>query len=154
LVVVGVFLTLRVTSHEGPHPYVATTASSTSAGRATRPDVGHVFVVNIENKGFRQTWGRHSAAPYLARTLRAKGLLLTQYYGPAHPSLGNYLAQISGQGPDYAIQHDCPTYSRFQKTRPVAKPGQYVGDGCVYPRKVGTLPEQLTQAGLSWRGYL
>jgi phosphatidylinositol-3-phosphatase len=154
LVVVGVFLSLRSTPHQGSHSYVATTAASTSTGRAARPDVGHVFVVNIENKGFRQTWGRHSAAPYLARTLRAKGVLLTQYYGTAHRSLGNYVAQISGQGPDYATQHDCPTYTRFRKTRPVAKPGQVVGDGCVYPRKVGTLPEQLTRAGLSWRGYM
>ena len=54
--------------------------------------------------------GRDSAAPYLARTLRAKGVLLTHYYGTAHHSLGNYLAQISGQGPDYATQHDCATY--------------------------------------------
>ena len=84
------------------------------------PKVGHVFVVNIENKGFRTVWGQGSAAPYLARTLRAKGVLLPHYYGTAHRSLGNYLAQISGQGPDYAIQHDCGTYSRFKESRPVA----------------------------------
>src|SRR4051812_38485359 len=57
-------------------------ASPTSAKAASSklPPVRHVFIVNVENKGFRTTWGRHSAAPYLARTLRAKGLLLTQYY--------------------------------------------------------------------------
>jgi len=152
LAVLGVALTIRVqhaTSADG-HERVAIAASS----RATRPDVGHVFVVNIENKGFHTTWGTGSAAPYLAHTLRAKGVLLTRYYGTAHHSLGNYLAQISGQGPDHAVQNDCPVFSRFRETRAVVKPGQVVGNGCVYPKKVGTLPEQLTTAGLSWRGYM
>ena len=118
------------------------------------PAVRHVFVVNIENKGFHQTWGRGSNAPYLAKTLRARGLLLRQYHGTAHHSLGNYLAQISGQGPDHAIQHDCPKYTRFRETRRVADPDQVVGRGCVYPKKVGTLPEQLEAAGFGWRGYM
>jgi phosphatidylinositol-3-phosphatase len=150
LAVVGVILTVRV-QHTATPPDRATVASSS---RATTPDVGHVFVVNIENKGFHTTWGKHSAAPYLAKTLRAKGVLLRQFYGTAHHSLGNYLAQISGQGPDLATQHDCSTFSRFTETRPVEAPGQVVGNGCVYPKKVGTLPRQLTAAGLTWRGYL
>jgi hypothetical protein len=29
-----------------------------------------------------------------------------------------------------------------------------VGNGCVYPKKVGTLAGQLTRAGLGWRGYM
>jgi phosphatidylinositol-3-phosphatase len=118
------------------------------------PSVRHVFVVNIENKGFRTTWGAHSAAPYLAKTLRAKGRLLKQYYGTAHHSLGNYVAQVSGQGPDSATQNDCSVYSRFKETRPRVRPGQVVGDGCVYPKKVRTLPGQLMAAGLSWRAYM
>jgi hypothetical protein len=125
-----------------------------AAARAVTPPIRHVFLVNIENKGFRTTWGPHSRAPYLAKTLRAKGVLLTQYFGTAHHSLGNYLAQISGQGPDYATQHDCPVYSRFSQTRPSRSPGQVVGNGCVYPTKVGTLPGQLDAAGLTWRGYM
>jgi phosphatidylinositol-3-phosphatase len=118
------------------------------------PPIRHVFVVNIENKGFHQTWGKRSAAPYLATRLRAKGALLTQYYGTAHHSLGNYLAQISGQGPSYATQHDCPRYTAFRETRPVTAPGQVVGNGCVYPKKVDTLAGQLDRAGLTWRGYM
>jgi len=150
LAVVGVVLTIRV-QHA---PIAQQQATTTSSSRAARPAVGHVFVVNIENKGFRTTWGRHSAAPYLARTLRAKGVLLTRYYGTAHHSLGNYLAQISGQGPDLAIQHDCRVFTRFKETRSVTEPDQVVGNGCVYPKKVDTLPRQLTAAGLGWRGYL
>ena len=48
-----------------------------------------------------------SPAPYLARTLRAQGVLLTRYYGTAHNSLPNYIAQISGQGPNAQTQADC-----------------------------------------------
>jgi hypothetical protein len=151
LVVIGVLLTLHQQSGDDDRPDRASIASSS---RATTPDVGHVFVINLENKGFRQTWGPSSKAPYLARTLRSKGVLLKQYYATAHHSLGNYLAQISGQGPDYATQHDCPTYTRFEETRPVVAPGQVVGNGCVYPAKVRTLPRQLTGAGLGWRAYM
>ena len=150
LLVLAVVLTLVRADGASSAPDVARRASA----RAATPAIGHVFVVNIENKGFRTTWGRHSAAPYLATTLRAKGVLLTQYYGTAHHSLGNYLAQISGQGPDRATQRDCPVYSRFTETGRVRAPGQVVGNGCVYPKKVGTLPEQLVAAGLSWRGYM
>jgi hypothetical protein len=125
-----------------------------AAATAALPDVRHVFLVNIENKGFQATWGTGSAAPYLAKTLRAKGVLLTQYYGTAHHSLGNYLAQISGQGPNYATQRDCPVYTRFKETGPVESPDQVYGNGCVYPRKVHTLPEQLVAAGYGWRGYM
>jgi hypothetical protein len=125
-----------------------------AAATSTLPEVRHVFVINIENKGFHATWGRGSAAPYLAKTLRAKGVLLTEYYGTAHHSLGNYLAQISGQGPNYATQHDCPVYTRFKEIRPEQAPDQVVGDGCVYPKKVHTLPAQLVAAGHGWRGYM
>jgi len=151
LVLLGLVLTFVVPRHVGGSPDRAVAVSS---DRAALPAVGHVFVINIENKGFRTLWGERSAAPYIARTLRAKGVLLPQYYGTAHHSLGNYLAQISGQGPDYAIQHDCTSYTRFRETRSVAAHGQVVGNGCVYPKRVGTLPRQLTRAGLGWRGYM
>jgi hypothetical protein len=118
------------------------------------PPIKHVFVLNIENKGFDQTWAGNSAAPYLAHTLRAQGVLLYSYYGTAHNSLPNYLAQISGQAPDRATQLDCPTYSQFVRAGPAQSPQQVVGSGCVYPKKVRTLPRQMTAHGLSWRGYM
>ena len=150
LVVLGLVLTFAPPRDLG----LPDRAVPASSGRAGLPSVGHVFVINIENKGYRQTWGPHSRAPYLAQTLRRQGALLTSYYGTAHHSLGNYLAQISGQGPSHAIQRDCPTYTPFRATAAEAKPGQVVGDGCVYPSRVPTLLGQLDRAGLSWRGYL
>ncbi|MDQ1426364.1 MAG: hypothetical protein QOD72_3862, partial [Acidimicrobiaceae bacterium] len=62
--------------------------------------IGHVFIINLENKGFDKTWGAGSPATFLNGTLRPKGQVLTQYYGTAHASLGNYIAQISGEAPN------------------------------------------------------
>ena len=140
--------------HQGANDRGARDGRALRTGATTLPAVGHVFVVNIENKGFRQTWGADSRAPYLARKLRAQGLLLTQYHATAHRSLGNYIAQISGQGPNDATQHDCPMYTRFRTTGDTVHPGQAYGHGCVYPKRVRTLPEQLVSAGFSWRGYM
>src|SRR4051794_40431434 len=109
----------------GPHaaPIVTSTAL---------PPARHVFVINIENKTFAKVWGPTSGAPYLATTLRAKGVLLTGYHGTAHHSLGNYTAQISGQGVSRAQQADCDVFASWAGSG-VAAFGQYVGNGCVFP---------------------
>jgi hypothetical protein len=153
LAVLGVVLTIGLHPGSGSHGPADPADRAVTAASVSAP-VGHVFVINIENKSFRQTWGSGSAAPYLAKTLRAKGVLLRQYFGTAHHSLGNYLAQISGQGPDSAIQGDCPRYTRFRTTRSAVAPQQAVGNGCVFPSSVRTLPRQLTRAGLEWKGYM
>ena len=119
----------------------------------TAPPIKHVFVVNLENKGYDETFGPDSPAPYLSQTLRGRGQLLTQYYGTAHNSLPNYIAQISGQGPDSQTQADCQTYSDFVQAGTVA-PQQAVGNGCVYPANVKTVADQLEAKGLTWRGYM
>jgi phosphatidylinositol-3-phosphatase len=127
-----------------------------AAAQATNsypPPVGHVFVINLENKGYDETWGPASVAPYLSRTLRAQGVLLSQYYGIGHNSLDNYIAQISGQGPNADTQSDCQIYSPFVQAGTVA-PGQAVGQGCVFPSSVPTLAGQLTAAGRTWKGYM
>lgn len=113
----------------------------------------HVFVINLENKDYNQTWGDGSPAAYLAKTLRAQGVLLTQYYGIAHHSAGNYLAQISGQGANEASRNDCTSYAPLEQTG-TASPGQVLGSGCVYPASVPTLAGQLTAAGKTWKGYM
>ncbi len=117
------------------------------------PPVRHVFVVNIENKGYDETWGARSEAPYLATTLRRKGVLLAKYYGTAHNSQPNYVAQISGQGPNPDMQADCQTYSTFLRVS-TTEPDQAVGSGCVFPADVPTLPRQLTDKGRRWKGYM
>lgn len=139
-------------------PYGSSGSGAAAAARPHRPSyvprIRHVFVINIENKGYDETWGPDSQAPYLAGALRRRGVLLNSYYGTAHNSLPNYIAQISGQAPDADTQLDCHTYSRFVVTGARKPPGQVVGHGCVFPRGVPTLPRQLTAAGLTWRGYM
>jgi len=117
------------------------------------PAVRHVFVINLENKGYVETFGPSSQAPYLAKTLRAKGVLLKQYYAIGHHSLPNYIAQISGQGPDPQTQGDCSYFSPFRRTG-TQYPGQAVGSGCVYPASVRTLGAQLRANGFRWRAYM
>lgn len=133
---------------------IAITAPAAAARTAPiGPHVGHVFVINIENKGYDATWGSGSKAPYLATTLRSKGVLLTAYYGTAHNSQPNYVAQISGQAPNPQMQADCQVYSQFIGVGTVP-PAQAAGDGCVFPATVQSLPDQLTAKGLSWKGYM
>ncbi|WP_415856213.1 alkaline phosphatase family protein [Sinomonas sp. G460-2] len=117
------------------------------------PPSAHVFVINLENKGFDETWGPASQAPYLSQTLRSQGALLNSYYGIGHNSLDNYIAQVSGQGPNPQTQGDCQVYSPFVQTG-TAPQGQAVGSGCVYPQGVTTVADQLTAAGKTWKGYM
>jgi hypothetical protein len=114
-----------------------------------------VFVLLLENQAYGITFGSRSPAPYLARTLAARGALLTQYYAIGHASLGNYIALVSGQAPNTATQLDCPTYADFRASAPgLDTQGQLRGQGCVYPRIVQSLPDQLEATGLSWKAYM
>jgi phospholipase C len=142
-------LAVAVTSLTGA---LACGASGTSRSD-TAPSVRHVFVINLENKGYANTFGAASPAPYLAKTLASQGALLSQYYGIGHVSLDNYIAQVSGQGPNIATQTDCQLYIDFVQLATVA-PGQAVGQGCVFPTAVKTIADQLASAGLTWKGYM
>jgi phospholipase C len=129
--------------------------SSDPTGTTSAPSgnpIGHVFVINLENKGYDETWGPASVATYLNGTLRPQGQLLEQYYGIGHFSLDNYLAEISGQAPNPTTQSDCPQYVEFNTTG-VGADGQALGSGCVYPSSVKTVADQLDAAGKTWKAY-
>ena len=129
-------------------------SGQTGSGIAAQvPPIKHVFVINIENKGYDTTWGPGSAAPYLSQTLRSQGVLQNTYYGTAHNSQPNYVAQISGQGPNPQMQGDCQVYSQFAAARSDPT-GQAAGAGCVFPPSVPDLTGQLDGRQLSWRGYM
>jgi hypothetical protein len=115
--------------------------------------VGHVFVINLENEDYDSAWGPSSPARYLNTTLVPEGKLLTQYYAIGHASLDNYIAEISGQSPNPATQGDCITYSDFV-SKGTAPYGQALGSGCVYPRTVTTIADQLSAAHKTWRAYM
>lgn len=85
------------------------------------------------------------------------GALLTNYYGIGHVSLGNYVAMMSGQPLNPSTQFDCQTYTEFKTTDSTTfgvNNDVLHGDGCVYPSTVKTLPDQLSAAGLTWKGYM
>jgi hypothetical protein len=124
-----------------------------AAGAADPPPIRHVFVIVLENRDFAVTFGPRSKVPYLARTLTAQGQLLTRYYGIGHNSLVNYIAMISGQGPNLHTQQGCTRFTPFQLKR-VDRDGQAVGKGCVYPARIRTIADQLSAHGLTWGGYM
>jgi hypothetical protein len=77
--------------------------------------------------------GRRVGGPYLSTTLRAQGVLLTQYYWYRHNSATDNIAQIFGQASNAMTRSDCPTYA---------------------PMSVPTLAGQLTAAGKTWKDYM
>jgi hypothetical protein len=119
------------------------------------PAIHHVFLILLENQSYGVSFGKSSPAPYLAQTLPAQGALLPNYYGIGHASLDNYIALISGQAPNESTQLDCFLYSDFQLSQPeLNADGQALGMGCVYPKIVRTLPDQLEGAHYTWKGYM
>ncbi len=115
--------------------------------------VKHVFVITLENKSYDDTFGTSTQDPYLKGTLVPMGALLTQYFSTGHVSLDNYIAMMSGQSSTLQTQVDCASFNDFQLTG-IDADGQAVGTGCVYPKRIRALPDQLREAGYSWRGYM
>jgi len=114
-----VFLLVLVacTSTAGrPGPGTGTTGTPAGSGSAAPGGlraVRHVWVIELENQGYQQSFGTPSADPYLARTLPRLGALLEDYYGIGHASAANYVAQVSGQAPSLNTQADCPVWIPF-----------------------------------------
>ncbi|HEY2487245.1 MAG TPA: alkaline phosphatase family protein, partial [Candidatus Binataceae bacterium] len=133
---------------------------SVGLGEETDPSTAqvrprHVFIVVLENQGFETTFGKNSPAPYLSRELAPKGVLLRRYYGIGHFSLDNYIAMVSGQGPNPYTQNDCLTYYDFRTlVNELDRNGQALGAGCVYPEAVRTIANQLDDKRLTWKGYM
>lgn len=124
----------------------------------TQQSIKHVFVLTMENKNFTDTFGASTQDPYL-KDLASKGALLNQYFGTGHVSLDNYVAMMSGQPSTKETESDC--FQGFNDA--VADGWDFAnpkvlktkdGKGCVYPKEVKTLPNQLDTIGVSWRGYM
>ena len=134
--------------------FLALSLASSSVLAATSALPRHVLVIVLENKGFNDTFGPHSPAPYLSQQLTSQGQLLRQYYGTGHVSLDNYVAMVSGQAPDSDTQSDCQLYLDFVGAPGLDSNGQAIGQGCVYPADVSTIANQLEAKGLTWSGYM
>jgi phosphatidylinositol-3-phosphatase len=120
--------------------------------------IRHVWIIELENTSFPTAFAHPATDPELARVLPSKGALLTHYYGIGHDSLDNYIAEISGQAPDYQTGQDCEYFSPFlafggETFSGFTKYGQLSGDGCVYPSYVPTIASELTARRLTWKSY-
>jgi hypothetical protein len=129
----------------------ATTASAGGNGvvRAAVPPgaIKHVIVIDLENESFASTFGPNSPAKYLNDVLLTQGELIPNYYATSHVSLGNYVAQVSGQAPTPSTNNDCLHLPTFAGTFVDVVPGtdaeakftgQVNGDGCVFPAPTAT----------------
>src|SRR5262245_44713127 len=135
----------------GALPEAARDRDPHEAIRAALPPgaIKQVMVIDLENEDFASTFGPSSPAAYLNTTLLSQGELVVNYFATSHVSLGNYVSQVSGQGPTVAINNDClnlaslshpPVVGGFTDIIPGSDaadpqrfPGQVVGDGCVFP---------------------
>ena len=134
----------------------AGSASAAPGGHRGLSAVRHVWVIELENQGYAQSFGTPSADPYLAKTLPRMGALLENYYAIGHASADNYIAQVSGQAPDLGTQADCPLWIPFPGHVVAGPYHQVLGGGPleVHPAAVPTLGNQLSAAGRSWAAYL
>ncbi len=104
-----------------PGPGTGTAGTPAGSGPAAPGGlraVRHVWVIELENQGYAQSFGTPSADPYLARTLPRMGALLENYYAIGHASAANYVAQVSGQAPSLGTQADCPVWIPFAGQMP------------------------------------
>lgn len=122
-----------------------------NVARAALPNgaIEHILVIDMENENYSNTFSATSPAVYLNSTLLKQGQLIANYFATSHVSAGNYISQVSGQGPTQALTNDClnlgslshpPLIGGFSDVLPgtdapdqLANPGQVVGDGCVMP---------------------
>jgi hypothetical protein len=117
------------------------------------PPVKHVFMIVLGENSFEEAFGATSPAPYLARTLAAKGELLSNYYAVTKGELANQIALLSGQGPTAETAAGCPVPTDILPGT-ISAAGQVEGAGCAYPAATATLPGQLVERKLSWKAYV
>lgn len=151
-----------ITAVSGPARATGTRPGAPGCGEATTtacpPRIGHVWTIVLENSGVYTSFGLgQAAAPYLARQLLSEGAFVPNYYGTGHSSLDNYVAMISGQGPNTKTQGDCTDPSQLGQGAPgyhIDPAGQAVGAvGCTYQADVSNLADQLRRAGRTWKSY-
>ena len=160
-------------SHDGGDPPADDGHSVHEGGANAEPlTIRHVFVVMLSQTDLVALADAGEAdasaadagtpagapAPYFAGRLVPQGTLLTHYASSARGSLANGVALLSGQGPTAQTLAGCPapagTPPADVTPDVLGDDGQQLGDGCVYPLATGTMPDELTGAGLGWRAYL
>jgi len=120
-------------------------SSGDSSAAAAQPAFKHVWLVALTGHTMNEALANPSPMPYLAGTLRPKGLLLSGYKPALPGGLANLIALVSGQRPTAEQRGNCPAYVDVDVS---------ARTGCVFAKDVETLPGQLTAVGKTWRAYV
>lgn len=137
---------------DGEEPVGQTPADE--APGLTPPPVQNVWLIVLSDQRYDELYGDASPARFLVDELVPQGTLLPNYYGTAHGALAGSLALITGQGANPELQADCPLYRDLDPGTVDPADGQARGQGCVMPKAVPSLPEQLVANFLTWRAYI
>jgi len=119
-----------------------------SAGTVTSPipRYQHIVEIMMENTSYSTIIG-NPVAPQLNALANAYGLA-TSYFGVTHPSEPNYMANIAGS--NFGVQDD----NQFYCTPALASTDPHCfGTTVNHTVAAPTLADQLTAAGMTWRGY-
>lgn len=136
-----------------PFTVPATSATPAATTKADLPNIGHVFVIMLENKSYVETFGSQAVPDsYLGKSMPEQGALIRDYYGTSHFSFSNYATLVSGQPPNAYNQSDCAYYREFESTQ-IDQDGIAHGIGCVYPSPIKSVADQLKGAGKTWKAY-
>ena len=120
------------------------------AGAAEMPRYAHIFVIIAENKGFDEMMRDPTLTPQLHRLAGEYGQA-TQFFAEDHPSEGNYVAMVGGD--TFGIKDDDAFFCRpGLKNEFCEKSGR--ADYVDHSITARSLPDQLTEKGLSWKAYL
>jgi hypothetical protein len=124
-----------------------TVQGTSSAGASSVvPRYDHVVEIMMENQSYGTIIGNPNA-PNL-NTLADQYGLATNYFGVTHPSEPNYVANIGGDF--FGIQDD----NQFYCTPALATSDpQCTGTTVDHTVSAQNLADQLTAAGMSWKGY-
>lgn len=131
-------------------PMMTTSSTATTPLNTGLPPIKHVFLVLLSGQGYNPGFAHD---PYFAITLAAKAEEVLNYYSVAGGSLANEIALVSGQGPTPDTVNDCPVYRDMMPGKRGAR-GQFLGNGCVYPKRTQTLPAELEAAHLGWKAFV
>jgi hypothetical protein len=125
---------------------VATTTASASGANAAVPRYDHVVEIMMENQNYATIIGNANAPQINA--LASKYGLATDYFGVTHPSEPNYMANLAGSF--FGVQDD----NQFYCTAALAGTDPLCGGTTVdHTVNAPTLADQLTAAGMTWKGY-
>ncbi len=122
---------------------------SASTGSATIPAYQHIVEIMMENQSYGTIIG-NAQAPNINALANQYGLA-TNYYGVTHPSEPNYMAAVAGSY--FGVQDD----NQFFCTPALAatEPASWQCGGTTVDHTVNaqSIADQLTAAGMTWKGY-